>query len=75
MSSSILDHAVVSKTFSWSMFRKEVKHLKKRTGACCDSAVIDMTIPLAFTQAPQIQDMNAKGKVVPSSLEKKVECR
>jgi len=56
------------------MFGEDVKHLKRRTLAYCNSTDIDMTIPCAFTQALQILHMNAKGKVVPFSLEKKIAC-
>lgn len=56
------------------MCGKEVKHLKRRTVAFCNSANIDMTIPLAFIEAFQILDVNAKGKVVPFSLEQKIAC-
>lgn len=38
---------------------------------CCNSADIDLTIPLICTQAVQIWDMNGKGKVDHFSLEKK----
>lgn len=56
------------------MCGKEVKHLKKRTVAYCNSADIDMTIPFALTQVLWILDVNAKGKVVPLSLEQKIAC-
>lgn len=56
------------------MFGKEVENLSRRIAAYCSSADIDMAIPLAFTQALWILGTNAKGKVVPFSLEQKIAC-
>lgn len=56
------------------MFGKEVENLSRRIAAYCSSADIDMAIPLAFTQALWILGINAKGKVVPFSLEQKIAC-
>lgn len=54
------------------MFGKEVKDLKRGTVAYCNSSDTGVTILLAFTQALQMLDMNAKGKVVSFSLEQEI---
>lgn len=55
-------HTLVSKDFVWTVFGKEAENLNRRIAAYCNSADIDVAIPLAFTQALWILGTNAKGK-------------
>lgn len=41
-------YTLVSKDFVWSVFGKEIGNLNRRITAYCNSAEIDMAIPLAF---------------------------
>lgn len=67
-------HTLVSKDFVWTVFGKEVENLNRRIAAYCNWADVDMAICLAFTQVLWILGRNAKGKVVPFSLEQKLAC-